>query len=80
MNAFLFSIFESFIFVIAISIDALIASLAYGCNKIKIPFQAMLEITLICTGILGASLMFGSLLKAFLPVFRDPSAITFYTS
>ncbi len=69
MNSFLFSILESFIFVIAISIDALIASLAYGCNKIKIPLQAMLEITLICTGILGASLLFGSLLKALIPVF-----------
>lgn len=60
-------ILESVLFVTALSTDALIASLAYGSNKIKIPFISVLVISLLCTGILGISLLAGTFLKPFLP-------------
>lgn len=68
MNQLLFSIFESILLVTALSTDALIASLAYGSNKIRIPFVSALIIALICTGFLGFSLLIGVLLKPFLPL------------
>lgn len=68
MNQLLFSIFESILFVTALSTDALIASLAYGSNKIRIPFLSALIIALICTGVLGVSLLIGALLRPYLPI------------
>ncbi len=67
MNHLLFSIFESILFVTALSTDAMIASLAYGSNKIKIPFVSVMVISIICTGVLGISLLIGTFLKPFLP-------------
>ena len=46
----------------AISLDAFVASLAYGTNKIKIPFSSTLIISLASSTILGISLLLGSLL------------------
>ena len=51
----------------ALSIDAFAASFAYGSNKIKIPFLSAQIINLICTGILGLSLLIGSLVKQLIP-------------
>lgn len=62
-----FNIVESIIFVIALSSDALIASLAYGSNKIKIPFLSVQVITFLCTGVLGISLLLGIFLKPYIP-------------
>ncbi|HWT74963.1 MAG TPA: sporulation membrane protein YtaF [Mobilitalea sp.] len=67
MNHLLFQILESVIFVTALSTDALIASLAYGSNKIKIPMMSVQVISFLCTGILGISLLLGTFLKAFIP-------------
>lgn len=67
MNHPVFIILESILFVTALSTDALIASLAYGSNKIKIPFVSVQVITFLCTGILGISLLIGAFLKPFLP-------------
>lgn len=67
MNHLLFIILESILFVTALSTDAFIASVAYGSNKIKIPFLSVQVITLICTGVLGISLLIGMFLKPFLP-------------
>jgi putative sporulation protein YtaF len=67
MNPFLFTILESILFVTALSTDALVASLAYGSNKIKIPFASVQVIAFICTGVLGISLLLGTFLKAFIP-------------
>lgn len=67
MNHILFTIFESVLFVTALSTDALIASLAYGSNKIRIPLISTLVITAICTVVLGISLLIGTFLKPFLP-------------
>ena len=67
MNHILFTIFEAVLIAIALSTDAFIASFAYGSNKIKIPFSSMQVISLICTGILGISLLLGTVLKPYLP-------------
>ena len=67
MNHILFTILEAIIITIALSTDAFIASFAYGSNKIKIPFSSMQVISLICTGILGISLLLGTVLKPYLP-------------
>jgi putative sporulation protein YtaF len=67
MEHLLFTIFESALFVTALSTDALIASLAYGSNKIKIPILSALVITAICTGVLGISLFIGAFLKPYIP-------------
>ena len=53
---------ESLILVTAISIDAFVASFAYGSNKIKIPFQSTIIISLVSSTILGISLLIGSFL------------------
>ncbi len=67
MTHILLIILESVLFVTALSTDALIASLAYGSNKIKIPLESILVISFLCTGILGLSLLGGTFLKPFLP-------------
>lgn len=60
-------IVEPVLFVTALSTDALIASLAYGSNKIKIPFLSVQVITFLCTGILGISLLLGVFLMPYIP-------------
>lgn len=67
MTRLLFIILESILFVIALSTDAFVASIAYGSNKIKIPFLSVQVITLICTGVLSISLLVGMFLRPFLP-------------
>lgn len=68
MSGALFKILESVIFITAISTDALIASLAYGSNKIKIPMISALVISFLCTAILGISLLIGVLFRAYIPI------------
>jgi putative sporulation protein YtaF len=58
---------ESVFFVMALSTDALIASIAYGSNKIKINFLSIQVIACICTGMLGISLLVGTFLKPYIP-------------
>ena len=60
-------IIESVIFVTALSTDALIASFAYGSNKIKIPMISVQVISFLCTIVLGISLLLGTLLKSYIP-------------
>lgn len=54
---------ESFILVLALSVDAFVASFAYGANKIRIPFSSVLVINGVCTTILALSLCMGTLLR-----------------
>lgn len=49
------------------SIDAFSASFAYGSNKIKIPLLSLQVINLVCSFILGLSLLLGATLRHFLP-------------
>ena len=58
---------ESLLLTLALSTDAFIASLSYGSNKIKIPWSSALVISSVCTGVLGVSILLGSLLKGFIP-------------
>jgi putative sporulation protein YtaF len=64
----LLSIFEIFLLVLALSADAFVTSLAYGTNKIKIPFASVIVINLICTGVLALSILAGSFLSPYFPV------------
>lgn len=67
MDCIIYIILEAILFTLALSTDALITSLAYGSNKIKIHWSSALIIAFICTGILGISLLLGSLIKTFIP-------------
>ena len=61
------SLLEAFLLVAAVSLDAFVASFAYGTNQIKIPVSSLAVISVICSGMLAASLFFGSLLSPYLP-------------
>lgn len=60
-------IVEAAILASTLSLDAFIASFAYGSNQIKIPLPSIVVINLVCSGILGASLILGSILRPYLP-------------
>ncbi|BED93088.1 MAG: sporulation membrane protein YtaF [Candidatus Paraimprobicoccus trichonymphae] len=67
MSTQVITILGSIMIAIALSIDAFVASFAYGTNKIKIPFVSVIVINIVCTGILAISLFFGNLLKNIIP-------------
>lgn len=57
---------ESFLFVIALSIDAFTSSFAYGTNKIKIPFKSAMVINLVCSLFLTLSIFLGTFLHPYI--------------
>ncbi|WP_250675967.1 sporulation membrane protein YtaF [Paraclostridium ghonii] len=57
---------ESLILVSSLCIDTFVASVAYGTDRIKIPFYSNIVINLVCSSFLGISLTLGGLLKDFL--------------
>lgn len=59
--------FEAIILALTCSIDAFAASFAYGTNKIKIPFISNQIINFICCTILGISLLFGAIVRNYIP-------------
>ncbi|WP_054742312.1 sporulation membrane protein YtaF [Cellulosilyticum ruminicola] len=59
---------ESLLLVLSLCIDALVASFAYGTNKIKIPFISGTIISIISTVFLLLALGLGSWFKGFLPI------------
>lgn len=59
--------FEAALIASSLSLDALVASFAYGCNKIKIPISSTIIITFVCSAILGVSLLLGVLIRPFIP-------------
>ncbi len=61
------TIVEAFLLASSLSMDAFVASFAYGSNKIKIPFKSVQIINIICSSILGLSLLIGTIVKDFLP-------------
>ena len=67
MGNSLFSILESLVLVTALSVDAFVASFAYGTNRIKIPFRSVAVITGVCSAILAVSLFLGALVRPFVP-------------
>ena len=52
---------------ISISVDALAASFAYGCKKIKMPLVSLVIIALICTAVMGFSFSVGAILLQYIP-------------
>ena len=67
MGSWLLSLLQTVLLVMAVSIDAFVASLAYGTSKIRIPPASVVIITLVCSMFLGVSLLFGSLIRPFVP-------------
>lgn len=67
MNGVLLTVLESIMIVTALSMDAFVASFAYGANKVKIPFSSVTAINVICSFILAVSLFFGSVISNFIP-------------
>ncbi|MCL2563878.1 MAG: manganese efflux pump [Oscillospiraceae bacterium] len=57
-----FSVFQAIILASALSVDALLASFAYGSQKIRIPVGSLLVISLICSGVLGLTLLLGGVM------------------
>jgi len=55
-----FSIIEAVLLAAALSVDALLASFAYGSQKIKIPLPSLVVLGLICSGVLGFTLFLGA--------------------
>ncbi|MCL2286590.1 MAG: manganese efflux pump [Firmicutes bacterium] len=51
---------------VSISVDALAAAFAYGCKKITIPLLSLVIVNLICTGVIGASFLFGTVLAQYI--------------
>lgn len=58
---------ENILLVLALSLDAFVASMAYGTNKIKIPFLSLVIINIVCSSFLASAMFFGSQIKKFLP-------------
>ena len=67
LDAWFYPALEALLLVVALSLDAFVASFAYGAQRIKIPFSSALIISGICTATLAVSLLLGALLRPFLP-------------
>lgn len=59
-------ILEAVLLASSLSLDAFLASFAYGSQKIKIPLASVLMIDLVCSGILGISLFLGNWVRPYL--------------
>lgn len=60
-------ILEALILASSLSLDTFTAGFAYGSNKIKIPFLSVQVINIICSSILGISLLVGAVIKQYIP-------------
>lgn len=59
---------ETLLLVLSISIDSFIASISYGTSKIKIPLSSALIVDIICSSMLGLSLLAGSFLQNYISI------------
>ena len=60
-----YTIIEALLLVTALSIDTFISSLAYGTNKIKIPFSSAMIINIICSLFLAVSILLGEFFEPY---------------
>lgn len=67
MHFSLVTILEAVMLASALSLDAFVASFAYGSKGIRIPFKSVQVVNLICSGITGLALLAGSILKQHIP-------------
>ncbi len=58
---------ETILLVLILSLDSFLTSIAYGSNKIKIPFSSITIINIVCTFFLSISLFLGSQIRRILP-------------
>ena len=58
---------EAMVLALAISLDALVASFAYGSKRIKIPMRSAWVVALTCAGVVGLALLAGTLLRQYIP-------------
>lgn len=63
----LFSTAQSLLLVTALSVDAFVASFAYGTNRIQIPFLSNVVINMVCSAILTAALLCGGFVHRYIP-------------
>lgn len=61
------STLDAILLVSALSMDAFVASFAYGTSKIKIPFKSAITINLVCSTILAIALFMGSIISQYIP-------------
>ena len=61
--------FQSFLLVVALSVDSFLASLAYGAEKIRIPFRSAILIAFIGVVFLGISLYTAVFIQLFIPAY-----------
>lgn len=59
---------ETILLVLTLSIDAFVASLAYGTNKIKIPIKSIIFIDIMCAIFLALSMLLAISFKKILPI------------
>ena len=72
MDVTLPSLLEAFLLVAAVSLDAFVASFAYGTNKIKIPVTSLIVISVICSGMLAFFRFFAFAVSAAGGHYRHP--------
>lgn len=58
---------ETILLVFTLSLDAFVASISYGTNKIKIPFLSLIIINIVCAIFLASSVFLGSQVKRLIP-------------
>lgn len=58
---------ETLLLVFTLSLDAFVASIAYGTNEIKVPFVSIAIINITCSSLLAFSLFLGSIVKKIIP-------------
>lgn len=58
---------ETLLLVFTLSLDAFVASIAYGANKIKIPFLSLIIINIMCSVFLALSIFLGCQIKKIIP-------------
>ena len=62
-------LFQTFLLVLALGIDAFVCSFSYGANKIKIPLKSLLMINIITITLLFVGTMTAGLLSPIFPLF-----------
>lgn len=67
MNGFWFSLINALALALALSLDTFVASFAYGAGGIKIHKSSALVISGVSSGILVISLLFGYVIRRFVP-------------
>ncbi|MCL2857342.1 MAG: manganese efflux pump [Oscillospiraceae bacterium] len=60
------TVLEAMMLALVLSLDAFVASFAYGSKSIKIPMRSAWVITLTCAGVVGLALLVGSLLRQYI--------------